>query len=59
MNYRIKISKNKEEAFLQFLRALQSLGVIKDYHRMDKEEAQEEGKENARELASQYRDLVD
>jgi hypothetical protein len=59
MNYRIKINKGKEEVFLQFLRALQSLGVIKDFNRMDKEKGQEEEKENAREVANQYRDLVD
>lgn len=59
MNYRIKINKGKEEVFLQFLRALQSLGVIKEFHRMDKENARQEEKENAQEVANQYRDLVD
>jgi hypothetical protein len=59
MNYRIKINKSKEEAFLQFLRALQALGVVKDFHRMDKEKARQEENEDAQEVASQYRDLVD
>lgn len=59
MHYHIEINKGKEEAFLHFLRALQSLGVIKNFNLMGKGKAQEEEKENARDVASQYRDLVD
>jgi hypothetical protein len=60
MNYRIQINKEKENAFLQLLRGLQSLGVVKDFERLEhKDKNRGEESENAQEVANQYRDLVD
>lgn len=58
MNYRIRINKNKETAFLKMLSALEALGVIVDYERLDKG-AEGHRKNKAEEVADQYRDLVD
>mgnify|MGYP006268439799 CR=1 FL=1 len=58
MNYRIRINKKKETAFLKFLSALESLGVILEYERIDKDSDQRR-RDKAEEAADQYRDLVD
>lgn len=58
MNYRIRINKNKEMAFLKMLHALEALGVIIDFERLDKD-SESHNKNKAEEVADQYRDLVD
>jgi hypothetical protein len=58
MNYSIRINENKEAAFLKMLSALEALGVIVDYERLDKD-SEEQKKNRAIEVADQYRDLVD
>ena len=58
MNYSIRINKNKEAAFLKMLSALEALGVIVDYERLDKD-SEEQKRNRAIEVADQYRDLVD
>lgn len=59
MDYRISIDREKEAAFLQFLRALQSLGVITDYERTIDREEEEYSRNQVEEAANRYRDLVD
>jgi len=58
MNYRIRINRKKEAAFLKMLSALEALGVILEYERVDKD-AEEHQQDIAAEVADQYRDLVD
>ncbi|MCR9055344.1 MAG: hypothetical protein ACE362_15500 [Phaeodactylibacter xiamenensis] len=58
MNYRVRINKKKEAAFHKMLSALEALGVILEYERLDKD-ADEDRKAKAEEVADQYRDLVD
>lgn len=58
MNYHIRINKKKETAFLKLLSALESLGVILEYERIDKDSDQRR-RDKAEEAADQYRDLVD
>ncbi|NRA51607.1 MAG: hypothetical protein HRU12_20990 [Phaeodactylibacter sp.] len=58
MNYQIRIDKKKEAAFLKMLHALQSLGVIIEYERLENDEEDAEQRQ-AEEVADQYRDLVD
>ncbi|MEQ8705250.1 MAG: hypothetical protein RIC19_15090 [Phaeodactylibacter sp.] len=58
MNYRIRINKKKESAFLKMLSALEALGVILEYERLDKDSGGHK-QNKAEEVADQYRDLVD
>ncbi|MCB0568328.1 MAG: hypothetical protein KDC66_01120 [Phaeodactylibacter sp.] len=61
MEYRIRIKVGKEQAFLQIIRALQSLGVVEIAERVvtPEQNSKPESRLKADEVASQYRDLVD
>lgn len=61
MEYRIRIKGGKEQAFLQIIRALQSLGIVENIELAAKAESppKPEARLKADEVASQYRDLVD
>ena len=64
MEYRIRIQPGKKKAFQQFIRALQSLGVVEFFELATEPEGQPAYEErqqdsSSEELASQYRDLVD
>ncbi|MCO6487472.1 MAG: hypothetical protein J5I98_03590 [Phaeodactylibacter sp.] len=64
MEYRIRIQPGKENAFLQIIQALQSLGVAESVELISEpaespEEEREAQLSSSEEMASQYRDLVD
>ena len=63
MEYRIRIQPGKENAFLQIIQALQSLGVAESVELISEPESPEEEREaqltSSKDMANQYRDLVD
>ena len=64
MNFRVKVSSEKTEAFLQLMRVWQKLGLVEDVQTeaaVEEEgyELQQQQPASSREMAGQYRDLVD
>ena len=64
MEYRIRVQPGKEKAFQQFIKALKSAGVIEKAELTSQadshyEEEKLKQSSSSKELASQYRDLVD
>ena len=70
MRYQIEVKSDKEKEFLQIMKALKSLRVVRSCKKAGKGKSKEEkksaslkeeskGDASSREMANQYRDLVD
>ncbi len=66
MDFKLKVNPEKVEAFLQLLRSWQSLGVVTEFRQELVEgeeeivtEVAEDELTSSRDMAGQYRDLVD
>lgn len=67
MKFLVEVKSDKKKAFLQMLEALRALRVVKRVEVVDKSEGESPGSGNqkgeaevsSREMANQYRDLVD
>lgn len=64
MEYKVKVSANKEEAFRKMLDNLKALDVIESYQTAGKKQKENRDKDSKKEkstddFAQQYRDLVD
>ena len=62
MRFIIDISSDKEKDFLDLMKVLRRVGLVRDFQRKGKKDKNDRGEDkdvSSREMANQYRDLVD